>query len=350
MNETVEQIQKWYRDEREKGEFNVIVIDEALKKLAENGLVWIVKDLKGNTDAEEIVINAYINKYRGRQIYDDLENVTFLPLESPDNILSNTNSSKNNSSLQIRDITRFNGYTKAQELEERIIEITKEFPSYETKQIVDQINRSAESIKKRIYMGEQSYVGVKFNQYSYAIGSAKETSAWLQISLDQGYITQKQHHELNNLITQVVCILTKSLSNIKENEGKGMDLPNVYTPNVNNFKAYTYSLILVRKVYELTNKREYWNKKRLVSSIREYSTSIAANIAESNQLYTSRKFQFFNNTIVALNGLESVLESSLSSGIILKKDFLEINKLRISVRNILTTTMGNMSGKKYVKR
>ncbi|GLO65230.1 hypothetical protein MACH08_10140 [Oceanobacillus kimchii] len=62
--------------------------------------------------------------------------------------------------------------------------------------------------------------------------------------------------------------------------------------------------------------------------------------------YIPQEYLDFNNAIVALNGLESTLESSLSSGIIVEKDILEINKLRISIRNILTTTMRKMSNKK----
>ncbi|MBV6682343.1 four helix bundle protein [Bacillus sp. JRC01] len=70
----------------------------------------------------------------------------------------------------------------------------------------------------------------KFNNYSIAIGHAKETSAWLQVSLGLKYITQTQFKELYSMINQVVRILTKTLSCIKENEGKGLDLPNPYTP------------------------------------------------------------------------------------------------------------------------
>ncbi|GAB1306598.1 four helix bundle protein [Bacillus altitudinis] len=238
------------------------------------------------------------------------------------------------------------GYKKAKELEERIIELCKNFPSFEVDHIVNQIERSAESIKERIQIGEQLYIREKFNQYSIAIGSAKETSAWLQVSLGQKYITQIQFEELDNMVNQVVRILTKTLFNIKEKEGKGLDLPNPFTPDVKNFGAYNNALLLVERIYEVTIRKEFWKEKDLVSKMRKHATSCMANVAEAHQLHIKKKFRFFNDSLKALRGLESALETSVSKGIISDESLKEVDEIRLSIRNVLSTNMKRISDEK----
>ncbi|MGP9039418.1 four helix bundle protein [Cytobacillus kochii] len=353
MNKIVEQIHNWYRNERVLCDYSVMDIGEKLKNLAEKGLIWVLKDLKDITEFEEIVINYYLHKYRAVQIYDNLHDVFPIPPSNYER--ANTPSKSTNRitplqnpkhSLEVRDVKQFIGYKKAKELEERIIELGRKFPSFEVDHIVNQITRSAESIKRRIQIGEQLYIREKFNQYSIAIGSAKETSAWLQVSFGQKYITQGQFEELDNMVNQVVRILTKTLSNIKEKEGKGLDLPSPYTPNVKNFGAYDNALLLVEKIYEVTRKREFWKEKNLVSDMRKQATSCVANIAEAHQLYRKKKFRFFNDSLKALGGLESSLETSVSKGIISKESLKGISELRISIRNVLSANMGNISNEK----
>ncbi|MBT2217999.1 four helix bundle protein [Virgibacillus dakarensis] len=353
MNKTVEQIQNWYRNERELCNYSIMDIGEKLKNLAEEGLIWVLKGLKDITEYEEIVIDYYLHKYKAVQIYDNLHHLSPSPPSNNQCAITPSKSSKKITPLQnqqhtleVRDVKQFIGYQKAKELEERIIELCKNFPSYEVDHIVVQIMRSAESIKKRIQIGEQIYIREKFNQYSIAIGSAKETSAWLQVSLVQKYITQNQFEELDSMVNHVIGILTRNLSNIKEKEGKGLDLPSPYTPNVKNFGAYNNALLLVEKVYEVTRKREFWKEKNLVSDMRKQATSCVANIAEAHQLYIKKKFRFFNDSLKALRGLENSLETSVSKGIISKKSLKEISELRISIRNVLSTNMGNISNEK----
>ncbi|MDL4840347.1 four helix bundle protein [Aquibacillus rhizosphaerae] len=300
MNKKVEEIQNWYRNERELSNYSIMDVGETLNKLAEKGLIWILKDLKDITEFEGIVIDYYLNKYRVDQIYDNLEDLIQIPPFNDACAMTPSKSSKKiiprqkqQPTLEVRDVKQFIGYKKAKEIEKRIIELCKNFPSFEVDHIVKQIERSAESIKKSIQIGEQIYVREKFNQYSIAIGSAKETSAWLKVSLGQKYITKTQFEELDNMIDQVVSILTKTLSNIKEKEGKVLDFPNPYTPNVRNFGAYNNALLLVEKIYEVTRKKEYWKEKNLVSEMRKQATSCVANIAEAHQLYIKKKFRFF---------------------------------------------------------
>ncbi|UOQ84642.1 four helix bundle protein [Gracilibacillus salinarum] len=353
MNKKVEEIQNWYRNEKELSNYSIMDIGGKLKNLAEKGLIWVLKDLKDTTESERIVINYYLDKYRAVQIYDNLHDLTPI-LSSNDEYASTPSKSSKHiiplqnkqHTLEVRDVQQFNGYQKAKELEERIIELCKNFPSFEFYHIVNQIERSAESIKKRIQIGEQIYIREKFNQYSIAVGSAKETSAWLQVSLGQKYITQNQFEELDNMVNHVIGILTKNLSNIKEKEGKGLDLPSPYTPNVKNFGAYDNALLLVEMIYEVTRRREFWKEKDLVRKMRKQATSCVANIAEAHQLYIKKKFRFFNDSLKALRGLESSLETSVSKGITSKESLKEISELRISIRNVLSANMSNISSER----
>lgn len=358
MNSIVNRIQEEYRQKRELSNYSIFDIEAVLKNLAESGLIWVLKDMRDICEAERILIEKYLYDYRAKQIYDELEDhlpqqaskkTTNTPPSLPSldsGPLQKQKLTKKPQHLEVRDVKRFIGYIKAKELEGKIIELCKNFPSYELDHIVNQIERSASSIKERIGVGEQIYVGEKFNQYSIAIGSAKETIAWLQISMGQRYITQGQFDDLDNLTTQVVRILTKSLSNIKEKEGKGMDLPSPYTPNVKNFGAYKNGLLLVEKIYEITGRTEFCKEKNIVKKLRRFATSCVANIAEAHQLHIPKKFRFFNDSLKALDGLDSLLDTCLTKGIISMREQDEISVLRAEIRNILSSKMSNLSKEK----
>lgn len=352
MNETVEQIQGWYRNERELFNYSIMDVDDKLKYLAEKGLIWILKGMEDISNLEKVGIESYLNQYRVNQIYDNLDGTFHLQPSSETSSKTTSQSSpktvplqKTVKTLKVRDVKQFEGYKLAKDLEEKIIEICRTYPSYDAN-IVDQIGRSAESIKKRIAMGEQMYIGEKFYQYSMAIGSAKETASWLQVSLGQQYISQEQYGELDNLVTQIVSILTRTLANIKEKEGQGMDLPSPYTPNVKKFDAYNQALQLVERIYEITREQAFWREKSLVSNLRRYSTSCLANMAEGHQLSVPMMFRFFNDALQALDALDSLLETSVSKQIVTEESIADIRKLRESIRNILTKRLSNISKEK----
>ncbi|MCM3571500.1 four helix bundle protein [Neobacillus mesonae] len=246
----------------------------------------------------------------------------------------------------MKEVKQFLGYKKAKELEEKVCEVCKDFPSYEKNHIVDQLVRSAESVKKSIVIAEQHFIREKFNQYSIAIGSCKEVSTWLEISLGQQYISQEKFEELNKLSLSVVGILTKTLANISANEGKGMDLPSPYTPDSRNFGIYKDSLLLVEKIYKMTRRREFWEDKVLVFGLRDMAGSVAANVSESNQLYIPRKFKFLNNALEAMSALESQLQTSLSKQIIAVETFSEMEEIAGSIKRRIKRILKNLSDQK----
>jgi len=248
--------------------------------------------------------------------------------------------------LEVKDVKQFHGYKKAKELEEKVYEVCKHYPSYEKDHLVDQLARSAESVKNCIVIAEQHFIREKFNQYSIAIGSCKEVTTWLDISLGQKYISKETFEELKKLSLSVIAILTKTLANIIANEGKGMDLPSPYTPDLSNFGVYQDSLLLVKGIYEMTRRREFWKEKGLVFGLRDMAGSVAANLSESNQLYVPRKFKFLNNALEALSALKSKLQTALSKQIITKESFAEFEEQAVSIERRIKRMLKNISDKK----
>jgi four helix bundle protein len=82
----------------------------------------------------------------------------------------------------------------------KIFEISKSFPKEETYSLTDQIRRSsrsvcsnlAEAFRKRRY--PKSFI----SKLSDSESEAAETQAWLDFSLSCGYITEIEHHDLDN--------------------------------------------------------------------------------------------------------------------------------------------------------
>ncbi|MCP1156612.1 four helix bundle protein [Bacillus infantis] len=359
MNQVVKEIQDSYRLLREESNFSIMDIGEKLKELADQGLIWTIKEMRDISEYELVLTKHYLKSHFEKQIYDNLKNIPQMtPTLKDPNIKPNQTSQTHTSRqaeikvkakeplLKIKEVKLFLGYKKAKELEEKVYEVCKYFPSYEKSHLVDQLVRSAESVKKSITIGEQHFIREKFNQYSIAIGSCKEVSTWLEISFGQKYISQEKFEELNKLSFSVVGILTKTLANISENEGKGMDLPSPYTPDSRNFGVYKDSLLLVEKIYEMTRRREFWKDKVLVFGLREIAGSVAANVSESNQLYIPRKFKFLNNALEAISALESQLQTSLSKQIIAVETFFEMEEIAGSIKRRIKGILKNLSDQK----
>ncbi|WP_179867344.1 four helix bundle protein [Terribacillus saccharophilus] len=317
-----------------------------LRKLAEDGLIWI---LKGTDicEVEKIVIEKFLNDYRAEQVYDNLEDIHYIQplIDTTTNTPSPIKLPSDANITPIRNVKNFKGYKKAEELENKIYELCMTYPSFEKYHIVDQIKRSASSIKEQIASGEQHFIRNKFKHYSYAIGSAKETSAWLDISLNQSYISEYQFNELDRLVQETVSILTRTLVNLKA-ESSDIELPSPYTPDVRKFNAYQESIILVGKIYSLTKSKEFWDEKYIQKRLRQYASSCVANIAEGHQLYIPTKFRFFNSALEALNGLEVLLDTALSNGIISSENQRSIVEVGTLIKKVLLKTLKNISGEK----
>jgi len=96
----------------------------------------------------------------------------------------------------------------------KIFEITKRFPKEETYSLTDQIRRSsrsvcanlAEAFRKRRY--PKSFI----SKLSDSESEAAETQTWLDFSLNCGYITEAEHHDLNDTYDRILGkLVTMSL-------------------------------------------------------------------------------------------------------------------------------------------
>jgi four helix bundle protein len=247
--------------------------------------------------------------------------------------------------LEVKDVKRFSGFNLAKQLEGRINEILERFPYHERFHVVDQLRRCAESVPKNIEIAEQQYIKTKFNHFSISIGSCKETQAWLDVAKGQNYITTEVHHELDSQCKRIVSILTKTLSNIKNNQADSKDLPSPFSPDIRNFEVYQKSLELTKMVYAATSESTLRKAKGMYDQMRKVGC-VPANIAEAQQLYIRRRFKFFNNALEVLNGLGSLLETARSRQLISEQSFTEMEELRISILNMILRTLTNLSRRK----
>ena len=96
----------------------------------------------------------------------------------------------------------------------KIFEISKSFPKEETYSLTDQIRRSsrsvcsnlAEAFRKRRY--PKSFI----SKLSDSESEAAETQTWLDFSLNCGYITEAEHHDLNDTYDRILGkLVTMSL-------------------------------------------------------------------------------------------------------------------------------------------
>lgn len=352
MNEVAYREQNNYRQKREEICYSIMDIEEYYKAIAKRGLIWILKDMQDLCEAERILIDYYLVQERENQIYDDLslnqinlstdktpESTNQLPLNKT---FYNKDIKTNlRPQIPVYDINQYDAYNLAGELEKQVFEICRTMPSFEKKHIIDQLERSVSSIRERIAKGEQQYVGEKFNQYSIAIGSAKETTAWLQICLGQTYITQIQFNLLDESITDIVSRLTRKLVNLKNEFGELHELPNPYTQDVKRYRAYNLALQLVEKIYKITNQRQFWSEKLLQIGMRQNATTVVANIAEANQLYVKKKFVFYNQALEGLMGLKSQLDSSFNKKLIKNQEVEDINQSISIIEKIIKVTLKN---------
>lgn len=250
---------------------------------------------------------------------------------------------KSDPALEMRNVRNYKGYIKSKELENRIRDIVKGYPQIEKYVIVDQVLRASRDIAKNIASAEQMYIRKKYSAYSIAIGGCKEVSTWLDISLNQQYITSRINRELNDLCMQVVAILTKTLANIRDDVGNKMDLPSPYTPVLKNYDVYNKSLTLVDMIYKMTDNDKFKNEKRLKIQLRKMVTSVSANISESNQLYIEVKFRFLNNVLYSLSEMKSGMDTCLDNEYMTEKEFEEIENLCLSIEKMIKSFLANKS-------
>ena len=116
--------------------------------------------------------------------------------------------------MKIRSHKELDVYILSFETAMKIFEITKRFPREETYSLTDQIRRSsrsvcsnlAEAFRKRRY--PKSFI----SKLSDSESEAAETQTWLDFSLKCEYITEAEHHDLDETYNKILGkLVTMSL-------------------------------------------------------------------------------------------------------------------------------------------
>jgi len=350
MNKNVVTVIKDYKERREEVNYSIFDIEKLLKELAQKGMIWTLKEEDELYEAEQILVEYYLNLYRHLQNYDGLESkeerltndksTSFNPHAKP------TQHPTEMPNLKIQQIDKFIAYKKAVQLERKVEQLTNNITVFEKYHMIDQVTRSTASIRENIAKGEQHFIKQKFNNYSVAIGSAIETRAWIDMSLSLGYIDGKGHEEVDILIDDIVSILISTLKNLKDEHPSVVGLLPLYVPNIRSFNAYTLGIELVKKAYQLSNNRMFSNNNALQKGLKYNATSVVANIAESNQLYVKKKFVFLNQALAALQGLNSAIESAVNLNKVSETKVQEIKSTMIMIEKIVLKTLSNISSRK----
>jgi four helix bundle protein len=99
----------------------------------------------------------------------------------------------------IRSFRDLDVYRLAREQAQTIFQVTRTFPREEMFSLTDQIRRSSRAVNAMIAegWGRRRYPAAFANKINEALGEAMETQAWLDHTLDCGYIPKARHGELD---------------------------------------------------------------------------------------------------------------------------------------------------------
>lgn len=96
-------------------------------------------------------------------------------------------------------------YKKGYDLAMKIFLVTRKFPPEEKFSLTDQIRRSSRSVCANIAEAyrRRRYLNYFINKLNDAETENTETRVWLDFSLDCGYLTQEEYHELVTLNEEI---------------------------------------------------------------------------------------------------------------------------------------------------
>jgi four helix bundle protein len=110
--------------------------------------------------------------------------------------------------------------------------------------------------------------------------------------------------------------------------------------------VYQKSLILVDRIYQITDGFPSKEEYRLTSQIIRAATSISANIAESEQIYIKKRFSFLNNSIGSVNEVRCWLDISLRKNYINENTYAELEDHAVQILKMLLKILKNISSSK----
>lgn len=110
--------------------------------------------------------------------------------------------------------------------------------------------------------------------------------------------------------------------------------------------VYQKSLKLVQRVYQIADTLPPYEEYRLKSQIIRATSSISANIAESEQIYIKKRFSFLNNAIGSVNEVRCWLDISIQQGYINQSTFDELEDQAVQILRMILSILKNISASK----
>lgn len=109
-------------------------------------------------------------------------------------------------------------YGKCMELNKIIYQLVKQYPPEERYAMVSQTTRSCTSIGANLSEGNGQIFPLKeINFYNNSIGSANELIYWLDVSLQNGYISKQQYNQATELTQEIIKMLVGMMRKLKSN-------------------------------------------------------------------------------------------------------------------------------------
>lgn len=107
-------------------------------------------------------------------------------------------------------------YEKCMELNKIIYQLVKQYPSEEKYAMVSQTIRSCTSIGANLAEGNGQIFPLKeINFFNNSVGSANELIYWLDVALQNRYISKQQYNQANELTQQIIKILVVIMKKLK---------------------------------------------------------------------------------------------------------------------------------------
>jgi len=106
-------------------------------------------------------------------------------------------------------------YQKSYKLALEIFEITKTFPKEEMYSLTDQIRRSSRSVPANIVEAwpKRKYIKLFTRKLIDAAGESAETEFWLDMSYDNGYISEEIHMDKITKCQEIGKMLNSMINN-----------------------------------------------------------------------------------------------------------------------------------------
>lgn len=120
--------------------------------------------------------------------------------------------------IKVKNPKRLKVYEKCMELNKIIYQLIKQYPSEEKYVMVSQTIRSCTSIGANLAEGNGQIFPLKeINFYNNSIGSANELIYWLDVSLQNGYISKQQYNQATELTQEIIKMLIGMMRKLKSN-------------------------------------------------------------------------------------------------------------------------------------